>query len=83
MSNYDWNAHWKQLEEDAVGYEERIIKLALILHSVFDGRAWSTGDLDCWCDTFDVTGNNPTFHPDPSTNCWRLAAAIILEGKGD
>jgi len=80
MSNYDWDAHWKQLEEDAAGLEQEIIKLARILHSVFDGRAWATGELDCWCGTFDEN-DIETLHPDPSTNCWRLAAAIILESE--
>lgn len=83
MTDYDWDAHWKQLEEDAKGHEDKIIRLAHILHAVFDGRAWDTGELDCWCGTFEDTGNIETLHPSPSTNCWRLAAAIILEGKND
>lgn len=86
MLSYDWEAHWSALAEEVASQSEwdpaligKVVALALVLHSVFDGRAWGTGELSCWCGTFD-DHDEETLHPDPSTNCWRLAAAIILEG---
>lgn len=76
--SYDWDAHWKKLEEDLRDLEKEVAELALVLHSVFEGRAWGTGELDCWCETVDEE-DTVTYHPSPETNCWRLAAALLLE----
>lgn len=72
MIGYDWDAHWAQLAAKVVGREDEVVKLALVLHVVFDGYAWGTGELDCWC-------GDETPAPAPDTNCWRLAAAILVE----
>jgi hypothetical protein len=78
VADYNWEDHWQNVERGVAGREEEVVSLALTLHSVFDGTGWSTGELDCWCGTFDES-DNETLHPSPETNCWRLAAAIILE----
>jgi hypothetical protein len=78
--NYDWDAHWNRLAESVKGREDEVERLAFILHDIFGGEAWATGELDCWCEGDDYDGmDKPIYHPSPDTNCWRLAAAIIKE----